>query len=42
MTAEPEPVLLPVWRFEAVSKEGGQRRSLWVEGAFGSGFREAP
>lgn len=39
---EPEFVLLPVWRFEVVSKADGQGRSLWVDGAFGSVFREAP
>jgi hypothetical protein len=34
--------LLPAWRFDAVSKEDGQVRSLWFEAAFGSVFREAP
>lgn len=40
--SEPELVLLPVWRFAVVSKADGQRRSLWIEGAFGSVFGEAP
>ena len=39
---EPELVLLPVWRFDVASKADGERRSLWIEGAFGSVFREAP
>ena len=41
-TAEPELVLLPVWRFDVFSKVDGQTRSLWIDGAFGSVFREAP
>lgn len=40
--SEPELVLLPIWRFDVVSKADGQTRSLWIEGAFGSAFREAP
>jgi hypothetical protein len=38
----PRDSLVPVWRFDAVSKEDGQVRSLWVEAAFGSVSREAP
>ncbi|MCI4371415.1 MAG: hypothetical protein L3J78_02080 [Thermoplasmata archaeon] len=40
--SDPEPVLLPIWRFEVASKADGEVRSLWIEGAFGSVFREAP
>jgi len=40
--SEPELVLLPVWRFELGSKSDGHVRSVWIEGAFGSVFREAP
>ncbi|HKW43253.1 MAG TPA: hypothetical protein VJP06_03610, partial [Thermoplasmata archaeon] len=39
--SEPEFALLPIWRFGVVSRQG-QTRSLWVDGAFGSVFREAP
>ncbi len=42
LASEPELVLLPIWRFDVVSKADGQSRSLWIEGAFGSAFREAP
>ncbi len=40
--SEPEIVLLPIWRFEVESKADGKVRSLWVEGAHGSVFRESP
>lgn len=40
--SDPEVVLLPVWRFDLASKVDGHVRSLWIEGAFGSVFREAP
>ena len=40
--SDPELALLPVWRFDLGSKSDGQARSLWIEGAFGSVFREAP
>ncbi len=41
LASEPELVLLPMWRFDIESKEDGSRRSLWVEGTFGSVFGEA-
>lgn len=41
-SADPEAVLLPIWRFDLASKADGHVRSLWIEGAFGSVFREAP
>ncbi|MGI0148052.1 MAG: hypothetical protein ACREDF_00780 [Thermoplasmata archaeon] len=42
LPAEPEVVLLPIWRFDLASKADGHVRSLWIDGAFGSVFREAP
>jgi len=42
IASEPEVVLLPIWRFDLASKADGHVRSLWIEGAFGSVFREAP
>ncbi|HYT00021.1 MAG TPA: helicase HerA-like domain-containing protein [Thermoplasmata archaeon] len=40
--AEPELVLLPIWRFDVDSNDDGRIRSVWVDGSFGSVFRKAP
>ncbi len=47
MRPEPEGVelcLLPVWQFEVLHRAGarGRSRLLWIDGTFGSAFREPP
>ncbi len=47
MRPDPERVemcLLPVWQFELVHRAGarGRSRLLWIDGTFGSAFREPP
>lgn len=42
--AKAELCLLPLWRFEVRHREekGRRPRYLWIEGAFGTAYREAP
>ena len=40
--AEPELVLLPLWRFEVEAREDRETRSLWVDGTLGAVLRSPP
>ena len=41
--AKVEPHLLPLWRFEVWNrKEKGRPRYVWIEGRFGTTYREHP
>jgi hypothetical protein len=41
LAAELELLRIPILGFDVVSKADRQARSLWIEGVFGSVFREA-
>ncbi len=42
LTEHPSLCLLPVWKFQLASEEGGKVRTLWVDGTLGSVMNEAP